>query len=54
MRIHVTASDGSEIYSGDIDDMPTCGYFVDIFEEAVNMRMPSGKTENGWAWSVGD
>lgn len=52
MQVKIVANDGSEIYSGNIEDLPSYGEFVDIYEEAVNMSIESGKTENGWTWEV--
>jgi hypothetical protein len=52
MRVEIKAFDGSEIYSGDIEDMPDHGDFVDIYEEAVNMGIESGQSLNGWTWEV--
>lgn len=51
MQVKIEAN-GSEIYHGDIEDMPACGDFVDIYEEAVNMGIESGKSLNGWTWGV--
>lgn len=52
MQVKITANDGSEIYNGNVDDMPEYGYYVDIYEEAVNQGIKSGKTLNGWAWET--
>lgn len=52
MQIRIEANDGSEIFQGDVDEMPAYGEFVDVYEEAVNMSIESGKTQNGWAWEV--
>jgi hypothetical protein len=40
------------VYRGDIEEMPEYGDYVDIYEEAVNRGMESGKTLNGWEWEV--
>lgn len=52
MQIKINANDGSMIYEGDIEDMPEYGYYVDIYEEAVNQGKEKGLTLNGWTWEV--
>jgi len=50
-EILITANDNSIIYDGYINEMPSYGYFVDIFEE-YNKGERDGITLNGWKWEI--
>jgi hypothetical protein len=51
MRIRITINN-SLVYDGDADEMPCYGDYVDIYEEAMNRGITSGKSANGWEWEV--
>jgi pyruvate carboxylase len=51
-RIEIKATDGTVVYSGDVEDMPKHDYFVDAYEEVVNQRKSTGTLGNGWTYTV--
>jgi hypothetical protein len=51
-RIEIKATDGTVVYSGDVEDMPQYDYFVDAYEEVVNQHKSAGTLGNGWTYTV--